>query len=146
MNRLILPASAGSISALSEFVRGGAVAAGIGENELGKLDLVLEEILINVARYAYTPESGAVEVAYAQAGPSKLHVEIADFGRVFNPLQADPPDLSRGLADRPIGGLGVFLVRSMVDSIAYCRQGDRNILSFTFPINEGPAPNKTTGT
>ena len=138
VKRLILPASAGSISALSEFVRGGAVAAGIAENELAKLDLVLEEILINVARYAYTPETGAVEVAYAQAGPCKLHVEIADFGRVFNPLEADPPDFSRGLADRPIGGLGVFLVRSMVDSIDYRRDQDRNILSFTFPIDGGP--------
>jgi serine/threonine-protein kinase RsbW len=134
MNRLILPASAGSISALSEFVRGGAVATGIADDELVKLDLVLEEILINVARYAYTPETGAVEVAYAQAGPGKLHVEIADYGRVFNPLQADPPDLSRGLADRPIGGLGVFLVRNMVDSIAYRREGNRNVLSFMFPI------------
>ncbi len=138
LKRLILPASAGSISALSEFVRGGAVAAGIAENELAKLDLVLEEILINIARYAYTPETGAVEVAYASAGPCKLQVEIADFGRVFNPLQADPPDLSRGLADRPIGGLGVFLVRGMVDSIAYRRDGDRNILSFTFPIDGAP--------
>src|ERR1700733_15238597 len=139
MNRLILPASAGSISALSEFVRGGAVATGIADDELVKLDLVLEEILINVARYAYTPETGAVEVAYAQAGPGKLHVEIADYGRVFNPLQADPPDLSRGLADRPIGGLGVFLVRSMVDSIDYRREQDRNILSFTFPLDDLPS-------
>ena len=138
VERLILPASAGSISALSEFVRGGAVAAGIAENELAKLDLVLEEILINVARYAYTPGTGEVEVAYAQAGPCKLHVEIADYGRIFNPLTADPPDLSRGLADRPIGGLGVFLVKSMVDSIAYRREGDQNILSFKFPL-EGAA-------
>jgi serine/threonine-protein kinase RsbW len=135
MKRLILPASAGSISALSEFVRGGAVAAGIAESELAKLDLVLEEILINVARYAYGPETGAVEVAYAQAGPCKLHVEIADYGRIFNPLTADPPDLSRGLADRPIGGLGVFLVKRMVDSIAYRREGDQNILSFKFPLD-----------
>src|ERR1700722_12445822 len=137
--RLNLPASAGSISAFSEFVRGGAIAAGVAEDELGKLDLVLEEILINVARYAYTPETGAVEVAYAQAGPGKLVVEIADSGRVFNPLQADPPDLSRGLADRPIRGLGVFLVRSMVDSIDYRREGDRNILSFTFPVDPAAA-------
>ncbi len=47
-----------SISAFSEFVRGGAIAAGIASNEFEKLDLVLEEILINVARYAYTPETG----------------------------------------------------------------------------------------
>jgi serine/threonine-protein kinase RsbW len=139
VKRLILPASAGSISAFSEFVRGGAVAAGVGESELGKLDLILEEILINVARYAYTPETGSVEVAYEAAGPCKLRVEIADFGRVFNPLVADPPDLSRGLAERPIGGLGVFLVRSMVDSIDYRRDEDRNILSFTFPVDGGPS-------
>jgi anti-sigma regulatory factor (Ser/Thr protein kinase) len=115
-------------------VRRGAVAAGIAESDLAKLDLILEEILMNVARYAYTPETGAVEVAYASAGPCKLRVEVTDFGRVFNPLEADPPDLSRGLADRPMGGLGVFLVKNMVDSIAYRREGDRNILSFTFPI------------
>src|ERR1700751_2517149 len=121
VKRLTLPASAGAISTFSEFVRDGAIAAGVAEDELGKLDLVLEEILINVARYAYTPETGAVEVAYAQAGPSKLLVEIADFGRIFNPLAADPPDLSRGLADRQIGGLGVFLVSSKVDFLDYRR-------------------------
>ncbi len=137
LKRLTLPATTGSISAFSQFVRGGAVAAGVAENEFGKLDLILEEILVNVARYAYSPESGSVEVAYAPAGPHQLRVEIADFGRVFNPLQADPPDLSRGLAERPIGGLGVFLVRSMVDSIAYRREGDRNILAFTFPLDGG---------
>jgi serine/threonine-protein kinase RsbW len=133
VTRLTLPASTESIAAFSKFVRDGAVAAGIAWSELEKLDLVLEEILINVARYAYTPGAGAVEVAYAQEGPGRLRVEISDFGRVFNPLEADQPDLSRGLADRPIGGLGVFLVKSMVESIAYRRQEGRNILSFTFP-------------
>jgi serine/threonine-protein kinase RsbW len=91
------------------------------------------EILINVARYAYTPGSGSVEVGYIPGDAGKLRVEVMDSGRVFNPLEADPPDLSRGLADRPIGGLGVFLVRSMVASIDYRRDGDRNVLSFIFP-------------
>jgi serine/threonine-protein kinase RsbW len=138
LKRLTLPASAGSISAFSEFVRDGAAKAGVATDEFGKLELVLEEILINVARYAYTPETGAVEVAYKPAGPHKIRIEIADFGRVFNPLEADPPDLSRGLADRPIGGLGVFLVRSMVDCIDYRREQNRNILSFVFPTDGGP--------
>ncbi len=133
LKRLTLPATAGSIAAFSEFVRDGAEEAGVDAQEFGKLELVLEEILINVARYAYTPETGAVEVSYVPAGPHKIRIEIADCGRVFNPLEADPPDLSRGLADRPIGGLGVFLVRSMVDSIDYRREQGRNILSFVFP-------------
>jgi anti-sigma regulatory factor (Ser/Thr protein kinase) len=139
VKRLTLPAIAGSISAFSQFVRDGAAEVGVATHEFAKLDLVLEEILINVARYAYSPEAGEVEVAYAAAGPHKLRIEIADSGRVFNPLQADPPDLSRGLADRPIGGLGVFLVKSMVDSIDYRREGDRNVLAFTFPIDGEPS-------
>lgn len=137
VKRLILLASSESIAAFSEFVRKGAVSAGVAPEEFEKLDLVLEEILINVARYAYTPRLGKVEVTYCQERPGKLRVEIADFGRVFNPLETDPPDLSRGLADRPIGGLGVFLVKSLVDSISYRREDNRNILSFTFPPDQG---------
>jgi serine/threonine-protein kinase RsbW len=138
-SRLTLPAKAESISAFREFVRRGAEVAGIPPDEFEKLDLVLEEILINVARYAYAPDQGVVEVAYSGEGAGKLRVEIGDYGRIFNPLEADPPDLSRGLADRPIGGLGVFLVRSMVDSIDYRREHNRNVLSFTFPIASGLA-------
>jgi serine/threonine-protein kinase RsbW len=133
LQRLTLPATSESIAAFSEFVRGGAITAGIGADDLAKLDLVLEEILINVARYAYLPETGNTEVAYVEEKPGKLRVEVADSGRFFNPLEVDPPDLSRGLADRPIGGLGVFLIKSMVESIGYSREGGRNILSFTFP-------------
>jgi serine/threonine-protein kinase RsbW len=133
-SRLTLPASVESIAAFREFVRGGAAAAGVRADEFERLDLVLEELLINVARYAYAPENGLVEVAYTRESDGKLRVEIADWGRVFNPLEANPPDFSRGLADRPIGGLGVFLVKSMVDSIEYRRQDSRNILAFTFPM------------
>jgi serine/threonine-protein kinase RsbW len=141
--RLTLPASAESITAFREFVRGGAVAAGVSAHEFERLDLVLEEILINVARYAYAPETGLVEVVYAGEGYGKLRVEVADWGRVFNPLEADPPDFSRGLADRQIGGLGVFLVRSMVDSIEYRREDRRNVLAFTFPTGDGAAKDRT---
>jgi serine/threonine-protein kinase RsbW len=131
--RLTLPAAAESIALFREFVRTGALEAGIRAQELEKLDLILEEILINVARYAYAPEKGLVEVRYLADGPGKLRVDVVDCGRVFNPLEAAPPDLSRGLAERPVGGLGVFLVRSMVASIDYRRDADRNILSFSFP-------------
>jgi serine/threonine-protein kinase RsbW len=131
--RLKLPASVESVAVFRDFVRSGAVAAEVPPDELEKLDLVLEEILMNIARYAYLPGKGAAEVAFAPDGPGKLTVEISDWGNSFNPLEVEPPDFSRGLAERPIGGLGVFLVRSLVSSIAYRREGDRNILSFGFP-------------
>ncbi len=84
--RLTLPASAESISAFREFVRGGAVAAGVAAEQLEKLDLVLEEILINVARYAYSHGSGTVEVAYAPAGPRPVAGRDCRFRTVFSIL------------------------------------------------------------
>jgi len=131
--RLTLPASVESVAMFRDFVRSGAVAAEVPVEELEKLDLVLEEILMNIARYAYVPEAGKAEVAFAPDGPGKLYLEISDWGNAFNPLDVEPPDFSRGLAERPIGGLGVFLVRSLVSSIAYRREADRNVLSFWFP-------------
>ncbi len=132
-HRLVLPACVESLEQFREFVRAGAAACGIASAEIEKLDLVMEEILMNVARYAYAPDTGKAEVAHWPTSPGRLRVEISDQGRPFDPLTADLPDLSRGLADRPIGGLGVFLVRTLVDSIAYRREDGRNILSFEFP-------------
>ncbi len=131
--RLTLPARVESVAVFRDFVRSGAVAAQVPAEELEKLDLVLEEILMNIARYAYVPGTGAAEVAVAADGPGRVSVEIADWGNAFNPLDVEPPDFSRGLAERPIGGLGVFLIRSLVNSIDYRREADRNILSFGFP-------------
>jgi serine/threonine-protein kinase RsbW len=135
------------VAASREFVRSGAVAAEVPAGDLETLDLVLEEILMNIARYAYVADSGGAtdlsglaEVAFAPDGPGKLYVEIADWGNAFNPLDVEPPDFSRGLAERPIGGLGVFLVRSLVSDIAYRREADRNIMSFGFPAAGFPAP------
>ena len=132
-HRLTLPARVESLEEFRQFIRAGAVACGIASGEIDKLDLVMEEILMNVARYAYVPETGDAEVTYWQASPGRLCIEISDGGHPFDPLAADPPDLSRGLADRPIGGLGVFLVRSLVESMGYRREHGRNVLSFEFP-------------
>jgi anti-sigma regulatory factor (Ser/Thr protein kinase) len=132
-HRLVLPARVESLDEFRQFVRAGAAACGIASPEIDKLDLVMEEILMNVARYAYAPETGIAEVTRWQTSPGRLRVEISDEGRPFDPLAADPPDLSRGLLERPIGGLGVFLVRTLVDSMAYRREDGRNVLSFEFP-------------
>jgi serine/threonine-protein kinase RsbW len=134
--RLTLPARVESVALFRDFVRLEAVAAEVPVEEFEKLDLVLEEVLMNIARYAYVPETGEAEVAVAADGPGRLSVEIADWGNAFNPLGVEPPDFSRGLADRPIGGLGVFLIRSLVSSLDYRREADRNILSFVFPATD----------
>ncbi|HUA18819.1 MAG TPA: ATP-binding protein [Bryobacteraceae bacterium] len=136
--RLTMPASLDSLQPLTAFVLAGADRVGLAQSERDKLELVLEELLVNVARYAYQPDSGDVEVAYAADGTGELVVEISDNGRAFNILEAPAPDLSAGLVDRPIGGLGLLLVRSLAGSVAYRREQDRNRVSFRFPGPQSP--------
>jgi anti-sigma regulatory factor (Ser/Thr protein kinase) len=141
--RLTLPARLESVETFREFVRRGAEAAGLESRDMNQLDLVLEEILVNIARYAYQPETGEAEVAYAVEKPGVLLVEISDKGRVFNPLELDPPDLTADLEDRRTGGLGVFLVKRLVGSMAYRRDQGRNTVSFRFPGPDKPGPDRS---
>jgi anti-sigma regulatory factor (Ser/Thr protein kinase) len=93
---------------------------------------VVEEIVINVFRYAYPKDQpGMAEVGWTAEAPGRLVVEVCDRGIAYNPLDGPPPNLEEDLADRPIGGLGIFLVKSLTDSAGYRREGDRNVLSFT---------------
>jgi anti-sigma regulatory factor (Ser/Thr protein kinase) len=114
-------------------VRRAAAEAGLPESALGKLELVLEEIVVNVARYAYPKaQPGTADVGWRVTAPGRLAVEVRDRGRAYNPLEGAPPGLEEELADRPIGGLGIFLVKRLADGASYAREGDRNVLSFRF--------------
>ena len=101
-----------------------AAEAGFDGDRLGQVNLVMEELFMNVARYAYpSGAQGMVEVSYSVPQPGLLAVEIADRGEAFDPLSREEPDLTASLEDRPIGGLGIFLVRSMTSGLCYRRDG-----------------------
>ena len=136
--RLTLPARLESGEGLREFVRAGAREAGLSSDQMNWLDLIVEEIFGNIARNAYPAEGGEAEVAYL-AAEGTLLVEISDRGLSFNPLELEPPLLGDQLATRQIGGLGVFLVKNVADSLCYRREDGRNTLSFRFPGPSGSA-------
>ena len=131
-----LLAEARSLEPATEFVRKGAREANLPEDRTGQIELIIEEILMNLSRYAY-PEGavGEVTIAYSVPAAGKLCLEVADRGREFNPLEASSPNLLADLAGRPVGGLGIFLIRSFADSLAYRREQGWNRL--TFAISAG---------
>ena len=114
-----------------EFVRTGALEANLPEARMGELDLLIEELFMNVCLHGY-PEGrqGFVTLAYSVPAPGELSVEVADQGVEFNPLKAAPPDLTLNLESRPIGGLGVFLVKALAPLITYRRDRDWNRITF----------------
>ena len=128
---LVLEAETTSLHEAMEFVQKGAREANLPPARAGELDLVIEEIFVNVCRYAYSDRTpGMVTVTYWVPAPGELKVEVADQGVEFNPLTARPADTSLDLEHRPVGGMGIFLVRKLAASLTYRREDGWNRLTF----------------
>jgi serine/threonine-protein kinase RsbW len=128
---LTLVAKAESLGPATEFVRKGAREANLPESRMHELDLLIEEILVNIGRYSYPDGApGLVVVTYSIPEPGELAVEVGDQGVEFDPLKASPPDLTLDLAQRPVGGLGILLVKSFARSLTYRREQGWNRLTF----------------
>ncbi len=96
-----------------------------------RVKLVIEELGLNVANHGRDDKLPELEVTVTSE-PDVLTIHISDDGTPFDPLNdAPPPDLTSSIEDRPIGGLGVHLVRTMMDEISYRRAQGRNHLALT---------------
>jgi len=104
---------------------------GLAESALHEVQLALEEHLTNILSYGYEDQrEHLIRVRIQLHGPELL-VEVADDGRPFNPLETPAPDLSKPIEARPIGGLGIHMIRKSVDQLKYRREAGRNILVMT---------------
>jgi serine/threonine-protein kinase RsbW len=112
------------------FVTDLAVEACLPAEKVSRLDLAVEEWATNVCRHAYRGGNGTVWVAVRREGPT-LVVELSDEGSPFDPTTAAEPDVSLPLTERSPGGLGLMLMRRMVDELSYKRDGHRNVVTLT---------------
>ena len=127
-----MPARVESLHELLTFIRTEAKKRGFSESALGRIELVVEEALVNVFVHGYTQTGGMVEVRCLVSDDPALTIEIHDTGVAFDPLSLAEPDVQSDLTKRKIGGMGVFFIRKMTDKVAYRREGDRNVLTMTF--------------
>ena len=94
-----------------------------------QLELVIEEIFVNIASYAYHPEIGAATFCMEfEENPAAVQMTFIDGGKPYNPLEKKDPDTSLEIDERDIGGLGIFLVKKNVDEISYEYTDGKNIL------------------
>jgi anti-sigma regulatory factor (Ser/Thr protein kinase) len=92
--------------------------------------VVLDEVASNVVNYAYGGGSDRPIVVEARAEAGELQVEVIDEGPPFNPLERPAPATDQPLSQRPIGGLGIHIVKELMDEVDYRRVDDRNRLRF----------------
>ncbi|MBQ6130933.1 MAG: ATP-binding protein [Selenomonadaceae bacterium] len=94
-----------------------------------QIELVVEEIFVNIATYAYSPETGAATFCMEfEENPSAVLMTFIDSGKPYNPLEKADPDTDLAIEERDVGGLGIFLVKKNVDEIAYEYADGKNIL------------------
>lgn len=102
----------------------------LSERQRHDLLLATEETYVNIVQHAYPGVSGLVRVHCSSTAGGGILVEMEDEGKAFDPLQHDKPDLEQKSVDaRKVGGLGILLIRRLVDDMQYERRGKTNRLS-----------------
>ena len=138
MDSLSLPAERGAFAVLKTWLTEIADDLKITDKTKNQLLIAADEIFSNIARCAYPNDHGRVQIdaEYDQLEQT-LTVIFSDSGIAFDPLTFDGPDVSKPLAERRAGGLGIFIVKQLTDSVEYRRENNQNILTLKKRINGG---------
>lgn len=127
MNILSVPGDLDALEDVSEYIAIAAGSAGLNAKSSYKLRLAVDEIVTNIITHGYAPGEGGGSIhLYTVLDEHKLCVRVEDYAPAFDPNQALAPDLTLSVEERPVGGLGLFLVRQSVDEFVYERVGNRN--------------------
>ncbi len=119
-----------SLSEVLSFVDGILEEAGCPMKTQMRLDVAVEEIYVNIAHYAYAPATGPALIRMEITGdPASAVITFIDQGMPYNPLEKPDPDVTLAAKDRPIGGLGIFMVKKSMDSMEYAWKDGQNILT-----------------
>jgi anti-sigma regulatory factor (Ser/Thr protein kinase) len=142
---ITFPNRLAEIGKAAQLIEAFGAAHGLSPDVVFTLNLALDEVVTNIISYAYDDQAEhQVGIRVALDGDDVV-VHVEDDGGAFNPLDAPKPDLGLGLDERPIGGLGVHIVRSVMDTVEYRREGDRNIFIMRKRTAGGPGSTEETG-
>ena len=95
-----------------------------------QLQIAVEELFVNIASYAYAPNSGeAVIGCHVEQEPPSVTIQFRDWGKPFDPLAREDADITLSAEDRKIGGLGIYMVKNSMDDVRYQYENDQNVLT-----------------
>ena len=132
MKQWTLPAVLESIPELTSAVDEQLEALDCAMKAQMQIDVAIDELFANIARYAY-PDGAGNATVLLEFDPASRTVSLtfSDEGIPFDPLQQADPDVTLSGRDREVGGLGIFLVKKSMDSMVYRRENGRNILTIS---------------
>ncbi len=132
--RLKLPLESANLGIIRDFV--GKIAANIGfdEEEIGNIELAVDEAATNVLRHAYGEKERDKEfiLIEATAYPDRIQISVIDRGKGFNPQEIKPPRMEQYFKQMRRGGLGLYLIRTLMDKVDFSiNPGKRNEVIMT---------------
>ncbi|MCL2443520.1 MAG: SpoIIE family protein phosphatase, partial [Treponema sp.] len=118
-----------NLNIVFDFINNELEKIGYNTDLINKIEIAVEEIFTNIVKYAYEDKNGRTIISISTEGKTRINFE--DTGKPYNPVEQKPPDLEKDLENREIGGLGVYIVKNIMDSIEYSRQNNKNTLTIT---------------
>lgn len=130
MPEITVNASLNEIRTATDFINRQLTETGCDEWFRIQIDIAIDEILSNIARFAYHQNTGSATVRFdTENDPRNIVLTFIDRGTPYDPLTAADPDISLPAKERSIGGLGLFMVRKIMDDISYSYRDGQNILT-----------------
>lgn len=112
------------------FVKNSLAGTGCGAKEKYQIEVAVEEIFVNIASYAYNPETGPATIRVETTEePLSVVMSFIDNGKPYDPLAKPDPDVKLSLSERKRGGLGIFMTKKFMDEISYEYKDGQNILT-----------------
>lgn len=129
MKELTVDAAVENIEVVTDFVNEELEKLDCPVKARRQIDVAIDELFGNIARYAYLPDVGKATVRFSvEEDPLEVTITFIDNGIPFNPLEKSNPDTHLSAEERPIGGLGIFLVKKSMDLVEYEYKNGQNIL------------------
>jgi serine/threonine-protein kinase RsbW len=123
-----LPAQIENLERYRKVVLECAKEQGVAQERIIEIELAIEEALVNIFNYSYPEKTGDVEIN-CKVDHHQFIIEMIDSGIPFDMTSHPNPDLKSDLSERQIGGLGIYLIKRMMDEVRYRRENDQNILT-----------------
>ncbi len=130
---LTVPAVPDRLDEVTAFVDAFLEERGCSPKAQMLIDLSVEEVFVNIASYAYPEKEGDAHIRLSEAD-GVVTLVFADSGIPYDPLQKEDPDVTLSADERPIGGLGIFLVKKNMDSVSYRYENGQNVLTISKKI------------
>jgi serine/threonine-protein kinase RsbW len=119
IKRLIVKSRTDNLSSIRNFIREFAEEIGIAGNDVGNIILAVDEACTNIIKHAYKSYPDGQIIIKLKYSDKKFTILIKDYGISFEPEQIPDPDLQKYYRQRKVGGLGLYLMRSLMDEVEY---------------------------